>query len=102
MENFPSGITDRELIDALFSRLQLVEGRMLTLRDALTAVMGSLSQEQRQNIAALWTMRFSDSMATLNPPAPAQDLHRQATKNRSTGYQTEWELLQRLLGETEH
>lgn len=99
-DNLDASLTDRELLDALFSRVQLLEGRLLAQRN-LIGVLATASGMADDNAAReRWLELHSDSMAAFTVPRPGQELHRHANANRQTGYEGEHRELLYVTGVT--
>lgn len=99
-DNFIPGLTDRELVDALFSRVQLLEGRLSAQRNLIGVLATACGMADNNDARERWLELHSDSMAKFTAPHPGQELHRHANANRKTGYEGEHRQLLYVTGVT--
>lgn len=98
--NLPDGISERELIDHLFARVETIEGIIRAYRSMLPPLIGELTPSQRKHFAENWAQALSDVMAEVRVPG-GQYLRGSATlaRTQENGLQGEVDRLQALLND---
>lgn len=96
--NLPANISDRELIDSLFGRIECIEGALRLYRDFAAAIAASSPLPMRQACAETLALLKADTLTTFHHqqgvglrPAQVQ------AANQRIGFEVEWRQLAALL-----
>lgn len=97
--HLPDGVSDRELIDALFARVEMLEGSQRLQRTMLAALAAALSPPQQRVAMERLALLKTDALMDLLHPRGTGLRQEAETACRKTGFEAEWRALAALLQE---
>lgn len=98
--NLPEGISDRDLINSLFARVEMLEGSIRLYRAMATALASALTPaQQRAAMERLALLKADAITEILHPRGTGLRPNEVETRTRQNGFEGEWRALAELLQE---